>query len=82
MKIVITVKSGVCADGTHPVGQTITLGGTIPEGFCSGAWGAIFPYLMTLKYGGDFPWEKEKGVVNIHCPDPDGIVLEVRRVED
>ena len=50
MKIVITVKSGTCADGTHPVGQTFTLGATIPAGFCSGAWGAIFPYLMTLKY--------------------------------
>ena len=47
-----------------------------------GAWHAIAPYLTTLRFGGNFPWEKEKGVVAIHCPDPKEITMELRRIED
>jgi uncharacterized repeat protein (TIGR04076 family) len=36
---------------------------------------------MALKYGGDFPWEPEMGVATIHCPDPKGIVMELRRMD-
>jgi uncharacterized repeat protein (TIGR04076 family) len=47
-----------------------------------GAWNAIAPYISTLRYGGNFPWEEEEGVATIHCPDPKGITLELRRFED
>jgi len=82
LKVLITVKSGKCQGDIHKPGQTFTIGETIPAGICSGAWDAIAPYVMTLKYGGDFPWEPEKGMAEIHCPDPKGIVLELRRIED
>lgn len=39
------------------------------------------PYSLTLLCGGNFHWEKEKGVATIHCPDPKGITLEPRRIE-
>ena len=82
MTVLITVKGGLCQGGIHKVGQTFRVGETTPEGLCMGALDAIYPYLMTLEYGADLPWEKEKGVATIHCPDPEGIVLELKRVAE
>ncbi|MBL7074687.1 TIGR04076 family protein [candidate division KSB1 bacterium] len=77
----ITVKDGVCQGGIHVVGQVFKVDETTPEGICLGAWEAIAPYLMTLCYGGDFPWEDENGVAVIHCPDPCGITLKLSRID-
>jgi len=82
MAIRITVKDGQCQGSVHPVGQVITVDGKTPEGMCLGAWNAIAPYLTALRFGGNFPWEKEEGVATIHCPDPKGITLELRRIEE
>jgi hypothetical protein len=41
----------------------------------------VAPYVTTLLYGGNFPWEKENGVATIFCPDPKGISLELKRIE-
>ncbi len=82
LAVLITIKSGVCQGELHKVGDTFTVGETTPAGMCWGAWDAIMPYVTTLKYGGDFPWAKQKGAANIHCPDPEGITLEIRRIDD
>ncbi len=74
----ITIKDGVCQGKIHEIGQVFTVDETTPEGMCLGAWEAIAPYLTALRYGGNFPWESEKGVAVIHCPDPCGITLELR----
>jgi len=81
MPILITVKGGKCQGKVHKVGQGFTIERTTPAGMCMGAWNAIAPYVVTLLCGGSFPWEEEKGVANIHCPDPKGITLELRRIE-
>lgn len=82
MKIRITVKGGECQGKIHKGGQVFTVEGTTPEGICLGAWNAIAPYLTTLSCGGNFPWEQEEGAATIHCPDPKGITLELRRIEE
>ncbi len=51
-----------------------------PESLCRGAWNAISP-VIALQCGSDFPWEKESSHATIHCPDPRGITLEVKRIE-
>ena len=79
MSIIITVKDGVCQGGFHQVGQVITVERTTPGGMCMGAWNSIAPYVTALRMGANFPWEKEEGVATIHCPDPKGITLELRR---
>jgi len=79
VSIIITVKDGICQGGVHEVGQVITVERTTPGGVCIGAWNAIAPYLTSLRHGASFPWEKEEGVATIHCPDPEGITLELRR---
>jgi uncharacterized repeat protein (TIGR04076 family) len=81
MAIRITVKQGQCAGKFHEVGQSFVVEDTTPEGMCLGAWNAIAPYVTTLRCGGNFPWESQEGVTTIHCPDPNGITLEVKRVE-
>ena len=43
--------------------------------FCSWAHNAIFPFIQALKYGGNFPWEKEKGTAMACCPDPYNTVV-------
>ena len=82
MKVRIIVEAGKCQGNVHQVGQEIDVENTTPGGMCLGAWNAIAPYLTALRYGGNFPWEKEKGVATIHCPDPKGITLELRRIEE
>ena len=81
MPIRITVKSGRCPGG-HEVGQVFMVGWTTPEGICLSAWNMIAPYVFTLLCAGNFPWEKERGVAVLHCPDPQGITLELRYVEE
>jgi uncharacterized repeat protein (TIGR04076 family) len=80
MPVRITVKAGKCQGNIHEIGQVFTVGETTPEGVCTGAWDAIAPYVMTLICGGNFSWEEEEGVATIHCPDPKGITLELRRI--
>lgn len=42
----------------------------MPGGFCSSAWGAIFPFIITMIYGGDFRnYYKEPGVGIFCCTD-------------
>lgn len=82
MPVRITVSGGSCSTKTHRVGQVLTVGRTTPEGMCLGAWNAVAPYVTALRFGANFPWEKEKGVTTIHCPDPKGITLRLERVEE
>jgi uncharacterized repeat protein (TIGR04076 family) len=77
----ITFKSGNCSSGTHKVGDVVVVKNTTPEGLCLGVWNAITPYLTALRYGANFPWEREEGVITVGCPDPDGIAVELRRIE-
>jgi uncharacterized repeat protein (TIGR04076 family) len=81
MPVRITVKSGKCQGDIHEIGQVFTVDETTPEGICIGAWDAISPYVMSLWYGGNFPWAEEKGTATIHCPDPKGMTFELRRIE-
>lgn len=82
MPVRITVKGGKCQGGYHQIGATFLVDETTPGEMCLDGWNAIAPYVRTLLCGGDFSWEQEKGVATIHCPDPKGITLELRRVDE
>lgn len=82
MAIRVTVKGGRCQGEYHKIGDEFIVKDFTPDGMCTDAWNAIAPYAMTLRCGGNFAWEKEKGAVTIHCPDPKGITLELRRIDD
>ena len=78
---VVTVVGGVCQGGHHRVGDNWEIESLTPGGMCLGAWGAVFPYVMALDMGGEFSWEEVPTKLRISCPDPEGITLEVERVE-
>ena len=53
----------------HEAGQEfIVREGGLPEGFCSGAWVAIYPHIRLLMMGGDMPGTKP-GVALGSCND-------------
>ena len=64
---VVEVK-GKCPNGHH-AGEEHLVQERTPKGICLGSFGACFPYLVALRYGADFPWESEKGVITLGCPD-------------
>ncbi len=43
--------------------------GAIPPGFCTWAWHDIYPVVMTLRFGGKFPWIKKEGLIYSCCSD-------------
>jgi uncharacterized repeat protein (TIGR04076 family) len=41
-----------------------------PKEFCTWAWEAMFPMIMTLRFGGNFSeWYEDPGVAVACCPD-------------
>ena len=49
---------------------------------CPFLYNAIFPYLVTLQFGGFFPWEKDENVFLASCPDNLKVTIEIRRVRN
>lgn len=50
--------------------EIIVEGEEKPEGFCILAWNTFWPYIMTLRRGGNYPeFYKESGRVFACCPD-------------
>ena len=50
----------------------ITDGWRKPEGFCDSAWDSLYPFVMTLAYGGEDiynGWMKNKKSVMVSCND-------------
>ena len=82
MMVKMSVKAGKCQGDIHHAGQSYVVNDTTPGGICLGAWNAVAPCLVALKYGANFDWEDEDGVAIIHCPDPKGIVFELRRIDE
>lgn len=66
----------------HNVGQEfIVLLGEKPDGFCSGAWVAIYPHVRLLMMGGNMPGA-EKGLALGSCNDGlRPVVFKIERIE-
>ena len=84
--IVVRVVSqkGVCG-AEHNVGDEwiIRKNMLTPGGMCIAAYNAIYPYLMTLMFGGSFPWEDNPDITRIACQDPDNpVILELKRIRE
>ncbi len=70
---------GTCEAGLN-LGDEFIIGDTTPQNMCSWAFHTLFPFYSVLKYGGNFPWEKDPDKTVVACPDPGNIVhFELRR---
>ncbi|MCD6245868.1 TIGR04076 family protein [candidate division WOR-3 bacterium] len=80
-KIVEIRGTGKCSYG-HRVGDEFVID-EVGTNMCLWAFHTLFPFVTALKYGGDLPWEENKGKALVSCPDPHNtVIFELRRVED
>ena len=43
--------------------------GAMPAGFCTWAWHDIYPAVINLRFGGNFPWVTKEGINYSCCSD-------------
>ena len=85
---IVSVK-GNCAAG-HRQGQEFDLSkeftlGSSPDGkfLCPSAFYAAYPQWRVLRFGGEFPWEENKDLAHVACPDAaNPVTMELRRIRD
>ena len=83
-KVRVTIKEvtkGECAQGFKP-GQTWLIeDGKTPGGMCQSAWNAVSSAVRGFRYGAEYPWNEDKNVTLVSCPDPEHwVIYEVRRI--
>ncbi len=78
----------VSAAGTCPLGFKVgdswlmEDAGKTPDRMCALAYHELFQYVMLLRFDGRHPWDTEKGVTLLACPDVKGrLVYELRVVK-
>ncbi len=80
-KLTLTIVSqkGSCAFGLK-VGQQFDVSRATPEGLCPAAFHSAYPAIFALMFGGELPWEAEKGTAHVACPDAaNPLTMEIRR---
>lgn len=78
---IIDVK-GHC-NANHKKGNVIELSGHDSGGLCGFFYHDIFPSIITLQFGGTFPWSQDPDIVELECPDRYNVVkIELKRIRD
>ena len=81
-RIVGTIKSvkGNCGAG-HKVGDQFELSMHNTAGLCGVFYHDLFPWLLMMQLGGDYPWAQDKDVVTFPCMDSwNEVVIELKRI--
>ncbi len=81
-KVSCKVVSGRCNEGLHKIGDEYVIGSTTPSGICTSAFASIFPLVLSLQTGGKLFWERDPKVTRAACPDDDGVVFEIKLLEE
>lgn len=81
IKVKKILGKGVCALGIKPEDKWIIKDDRVPNNMCSWAFYIMYPMLQVLRYGGEFPWEKDKDETTLCCIDPNSpVVFELIRI--
>lgn len=82
IEIEVVERKGHCSVD-HKVGDTFRIKGyKTPGGMCLSAFHAVWPVARTLLLGGVHPWEENKDISTVACPDPDNpVVFRIKRVK-
>jgi uncharacterized repeat protein (TIGR04076 family) len=67
VRITLVSQLRSCPNG-HRVGDEWLVERKTPAGMCLSAFHSILPFLMALRFGGDFPWDRP-GEITVCCPD-------------
>jgi uncharacterized repeat protein (TIGR04076 family) len=80
VRVKVISRKGTCVNA-HKVGDEFVISRTTTDGICLGAFGALFPFLRTLMFGGTFPWSPDPEAATVACPDAENsVVFELRRI--
>jgi uncharacterized repeat protein (TIGR04076 family) len=80
IEVTVISQKGACGEG-YKVGDSWIIGSRTPEGMCMHAFGVLLPIQRVLRYGGEFPWEKDKNVTLVVCLDVENpVVFKLRRI--
>lgn len=83
-KIKVTVHEVIrkkCPQGFKVGDSWLLEDGKTPGGMCAGAYNSLSPAIRLFRLGGEHPWDKDKDVTYISCPDPESIlVYEIKRL--
>ena len=65
-------------------GQEFIIDGPgFPQGFCAWAYADIQRDITHLRFGGDYPWMKDKGTLLCSCTDGvRPVIFKLERIED
>ena len=75
----VTKVRGTCSYG-HKVGDKFELSGYSADGLCGFFYHDIFPYIITLQFGGTFPWGDPPDRIELECTDiVNAVTIEVHR---
>jgi uncharacterized repeat protein (TIGR04076 family) len=77
VRVTLVSQLKKCPNG-HSVGDQWVIERKTPGGMCLSAFNSLMPFVMTLRFGGNFPWERD-GEATVCCPDPE--VVNVFRLE-
>ncbi len=83
-KVKLTVESvlkGQCPQGFKAGDSWLIEDGKTPSGMCASAYYAAYPAIRTFRMGGEHPWDENKDVTHVACPDSDRLlIMEVKRL--
>jgi uncharacterized repeat protein (TIGR04076 family) len=68
-KATVTDLKGSCR-ANHRIGQQFQLNCYDTGGLCGFFYHDLYPYLLGLQYGAEFPWWGDQKLLEIECPDP------------
>jgi uncharacterized repeat protein (TIGR04076 family) len=75
------VTKGECPQGFKVGDSWVIEDGKTPGGMCAGAYNSVAPTIRTLRLGGEHPWDEDKDVAYVSCPDPKhSVVYQVTRL--
>jgi len=87
IEITVVSKKGTCGAG-HEVGDIFLISGETAnfncQGLCISALYSMMPKIIAMRYGAQFPWDKDNPDVTLHaCPDAlNPMVFQLRRIRD
>ncbi|MFC1670118.1 TIGR04076 family protein [Spirochaetota bacterium] len=79
-EVTVTGVDGECHYG-HKTGDTFGVTPRNHDGLCGSLYKLINGDVLTPGYGGEVPWNKEKGVMTASCPENNKVRIELRRIK-
>lgn len=81
-EVTVIERRGKCVMD-YETGDTFVFTGlnTPEKRFCGASFHAMFPGMLALRFGAEFPFAQESGTLTVTCPDHGYVTFKLRRIE-